>query len=278
MALQATLHDGNPITIDVSGTGPNILLPVNPHPAEGPKAEEMKKWGADPALGHSLVKGLTDSYRVIAFDYDGHNLSFPKPATLTPDNVVRDILAVADAAGADRFAYYGYSWLGMIGLQLALRSDRLSALIMGGFPPINGPYAELLPFFEAVHAQSGAQLKKGETNDPADLDNVKVTLSKDTTLQFVTLFKALQTFDDEAVQSRIKCPRLCFVGSKDEIDHGEKWGDVHVSLAAPIINRREELEQLGWVVRVLDGLNHAQAMQASQVVPMIRSLLVSADE
>src|SRR3990172_12524282 len=217
MTFQATLHDGNTITIEVSGTGPNLLLPVNPHPAEGPKAEEMRKWGADPALGHSLVNGLTDSYRVIAFDYDGHNLSFPKPNTLTPDNVVRDILAVADAVGADRFAYYGYSWLGMIGLQLALRSDRLSALIMGGFPPIDGPYAELLPFFEAVHAQSGAQLKEGETNDPWDSDNVKVTLSKDTTRQFVTLWRALQGFDDEAAQSRIKCPRLCFVGSKDEI-------------------------------------------------------------
>lgn len=275
MTFQATLHDGNPITIEVSGTGPNILLPVNPHPAEGPKAEEMRKWGADPSLGYSLVNGLNDSYRVIAFDYDTHNLSHPKPDTLTPDNVVRDILAVANAAGADRFAYYGYSWLGMIGLQLAIRTDRLSALIMGGFPPINGPYVALLPFFEAVHAQSSAQLKEGETNDPADPDNVKVTVSRDTTRQFVTLFQALQAFDDEAVQLRIKCPRLCFVGSEDKIDHGEKWGNVHVSLAAPIINRREELEHLGWDVRVLEGLNHAQAMQASEVVPLIRSLLVS---
>jgi hypothetical protein len=53
-------------------------------------------------------------------------------------------------------------------------------------------------------------------------------------------------------------------------------GDVHVSLAAPIINRREELEHLGWDVRVLEGLNHVQAMQASQVVPIIRSWLPSA--
>jgi len=195
---------------------------------------------------------------------------------MTPDNVVRDILAVADAAGADRFAYYGYSWLGMIGLQLALRTDRLSALIMGGFPPINGPYVELLPFFEAVHAQSGAQLKEGEKNDPADPDNVKVTWSRDTTRQFVTLFQALQDFDDEAVQSRIRCPRLCFVGSEDKIDHGERWGNVHVSLAAPIMNRREELEHLGWEVRVLEGLNHVQAMQPSQVVPILRSWLAAA--
>ena len=125
MTFQATLHDGNTITIEVSGTGPNILLPVNPHPAEGPKAEEMRKWGADPALGHSLVNGLTDSYRVIAFDYDGHILSTPKPNTLTPDNVVRDFLAVADAVGADRFVYYGYSWLGIIGLQLAKTAEHM---------------------------------------------------------------------------------------------------------------------------------------------------------
>ena len=37
MTFQATLHDGNTITIEVSGTGPNILLPVNPHPAELPQ-------------------------------------------------------------------------------------------------------------------------------------------------------------------------------------------------------------------------------------------------
>lgn len=278
MTIQATLHDGNPIAIDVFGVGPNILLPVNPHLVEGAKAEEMRKWGSDPAYGHSLVNGLSDSYRVVAFDYDGHNLSHPKPNTLTPDNVVCDILAIADAAGAERFAYYGYSWLGMIGMQLAIRSDRVSALIMGGFPPISGPYVELLPFFEAVHAESGAELKEGETNDPADPDNAKVTVPRDTTRQFVTLFQALQDFDDEAVQSRITCPRLCFVGSRDEINHGERWGNVHVSLAAPLIDRREELERLGWEVRVLEGLNHAQAMQVDQVVPIIRSLLVSAHE
>ena len=264
MTFQATLHDGSAISIEVRGDGSNLLLPVNPHPVEGPKAEEMRKWGADPALGHSLVNGLIDSYRIIAFDYDAHNLSNPKPDTLTPDNVVRDILDVADAVGADRFAYYGYSWLGMIGLQLAIRTDRLSALIMGGFPPINGPYKELLPFFEAVHARSGGDLD----------DQVKVSM--DQSRQFVTLFQALQGFDDEAVQSRIKCPRLCFAGSKDEIDHGKDLGDVHISLAAPIINRREELEHLGWDVRVLEGFNHVQAMQASQVVPIICSLLASA--
>jgi hypothetical protein len=93
--------------------------------------------------------------------------------------------------------------------------------------------------------------------------------------QFVTLYRALQDFDDRAAQIRITCPRLCFVGSADEIEYGEKWGNVHVSMAGPIVERRAELEALGWTVRVLDGLDHMQAMQATQVLPMLRPWLVS---
>jgi hypothetical protein len=83
MTFQATLHDGNPISIEVSGSGPDLLLPVNPRLVEGPEADEMRKWGSDPSYGHSLVSGLNDSFRVAAFDFDGHNLSQPKPDSLS---------------------------------------------------------------------------------------------------------------------------------------------------------------------------------------------------
>ena len=128
-----------------------MLLPVNPRPVEGPQAEEMRRWGADPALGRSLIDGLSDTFRVVAFDYEGHVLQVPKPDTLTPANLVADLLAVADAAGADRFAYYGYSWLALTGLQLAIRTDRLAALVMGGYPPVDGPYAQMLQVTMATH-------------------------------------------------------------------------------------------------------------------------------
>src|SRR5207253_9759928 len=149
---EATLHDGSTIEIEIHGSGPTLLLPVNPQPVEGPQAEQMRKYGTDPALGQSLIKGLSDAFRVVVFDYEGHVLGTPKPETLTPANAVTDLLAVADAAGADRFAYYGYSWLALIGLQLAIRTDRLSALIMGGFPPLNGPYEEMLLVTSATYA------------------------------------------------------------------------------------------------------------------------------
>src|SRR4030095_11133486 len=133
-------HDGSTIEVQVHGQGPALLLPVNPRPVQGPQAEELRRWGNDPALGRSLIDGLADAYRVIAFDYEGHVLQVTKADTLTPDNLARDLLAVADAAGADRFAWYGYSWLALAGLQLAIRTDRLTGpAIGGGSPPARPP-------------------------------------------------------------------------------------------------------------------------------------------
>lgn len=268
---EATLHDGSTIEIEVHGARPTLLLPVNPQPVIGPQAEQMRQYGTDPALGQSLIKGLSDAFRVVAFDYEGQCLRTPKPDTLTPVNVASDLLAVADAAGVDRFAYYGYSWLALIGLQLAIRTDRLLALIMGGFPPLNGPYEEMLRVTTATYEMAiGAR-----ATPSADESEWSGVLSRDQTRQFVTLYQALQGFDDRAAQAQITCPRLCFVGSADEIQYDQHWGNVFVSLAGPIVQGQVQLSDLGWDVRVLDGLDHIQAMQAKQVVPILRSWLAS---
>ena len=292
---EARLHDGSTIEVQVHGEGPALLLPVSPRPVEGPRAEELRRWGNDPALGRSLIDGLADAYRVVAFDYEGLVLQVPKPDTLTPDNLARDFLAVADSAGAARFAWYGYSWLALAGLQLALRSDRVAALVMGGFPPIDGPYAEFLRVTTATHdmASAPSSARQGAAGDaataapasepapassPEELDwsTVEVTLSEAQTRQFVTLYQALQGFDDRAAQARLACPRLCFAGSADDIDYAERWGGVRVRVAAPLLERRAELERYGWDVRVLDGLDHTQAMQAAAVLPILRPWLTAA--
>lgn len=269
----AQLQDGSRIEIEIYGEGLTLLLPVNPKPIEGPQAEQMRQYGADPALGQSLIQGLHDRLRIAAFDYEGHLWQTPRPQTLTPENVVSDVLAVANAVGADRFLYYGYSWLAMVGLQLALRTDRLVGLMMGGFPPLDGPYREMLVVTTAAYNMSG----NDPTFEAAEPDDEWSTasLSKDQTQQYMTLYQALQEFDDAAAQAGITCPRLCFVGSADEIQYGRNWGDVFVNLAAPTLRRRAELEQFGWDVVILDGLDHMQAMQAAHVVPMIRAWLAT---
>eukprot|EP01116_Phalansterium_solitarium_P001511 TRINITY_DN1131_c0_g1_i1.p2 TRINITY_DN1131_c0_g1~~TRINITY_DN1131_c0_g1_i1.p2 ORF type:complete len:320 (+),score=114.71 TRINITY_DN1131_c0_g1_i1:291-1250(+) len=312
---EAALHDGHSIPFEVHGDGPALLLPVNPQPVEGSKADEMRKWGVDPSLGRNLIEGLRDAFRVIAFDYEGHVMhAHPKPDTLTPEHIACDFLAVADAAGAHRFAYYGYSWLALSGLQLAIRTDRLTALVMGGFPPLGGPYAEMLRVTAATHAMAVANADKTSKPDgdqalhanaattpaaekydwssakttPAvssaetpsadeyDWASSEVSLSDAQTRQFVTLYEALRDFDDRAAQHKLACPRLCFAGAADVIEYGAKWGGVRVDIAGPLSAQRSTLDALGWTVRVLDGLDHTQAMQAKHVLLVVRPWLCAA--
>jgi pimeloyl-ACP methyl ester carboxylesterase len=287
--VQVRLHDDSTIPVEIDGQGPAVLLPVNPQPVQGPQAEELRRWGVDPALGRSLIDGLSDAFRVVAFDYEGHVLEVPKPDTLTPANVAADLLAVADAAGADRFAYYGYSWRAVNGLQLAVRTDRLTALAMGGYPPLDGPYGPMLLVTAATHdlavasaaspsATGAAPPPSTEPSGPDEVDwsTVEVTLTEGQTRQFVTYYEGLQDFDDRAAQAQVTCPRLCFVGSADEITYDQRWGGVRVSMADPVIGRRAELESLGWQVEVLDGLDHLQAMQTANVLPILRPFFLSA--
>jgi pimeloyl-ACP methyl ester carboxylesterase len=103
-------------------------------------------FGADvePVL-QGYLERLTDRYRVLLMDYPSIGRSAAiDPPQLTADRVCADLLGVADAAGLSRFAFWGYSWGGNVGLQLASRTDRLAALVVGGWPALGAPYEALL--------------------------------------------------------------------------------------------------------------------------------------
>jgi pimeloyl-ACP methyl ester carboxylesterase len=263
--------------VHVTGSGHDVLLAVRPDPFDEATAASMRAWGADPDLGPTLVRGLSPAFRVIAADYEAHRMAHPA-STLTPANLAADLLAIADAAGAERFAWYGYSWLALAGLQLALRTDRLWALVMGGFPPIDGPYAPMLAVTRAAHAMAaaggGAAGEAAEVEvEPGDWDASVIKASEDQTGQFVTLYESLREFDDGAALAALAMPRLCFAGSDDRIEYGPRWGDTTVSIAEPLANRRAELELAGWDVELLPGLDHLTAMRAEAVLPLLTAWL-----
>jgi len=106
-----------------------------------------------------------------------------------------------------------------------------------------------------------------------DWSTVEVAMNRDQTRQFVTLYEALQDFDDRAAQALIVCPRLCFAGTADRIAYGANFGGVTVDIAGAFADNRESLEAAGWEVRMLQGLDHTKAMQAAQVLPLIQPWL-----
>lgn len=278
-SAEAVLHDGSSIPIAVSGAGRALLIPAGVAPRTESEAQTMRAWGADPDLGPNLVAGLSPSYRVVAADYEGHRMAHPAPDTLTPENVTADLLAIADAADAGEFAYYGYSWLALCGLQLATRTNRLWALIMGGFPPLDGPYESMLAVTRAAHsmaAKAPAQAPSAdEAPEPGDWDSATIQTDEAQTRQILTLYEALQDFDDAAAAVVPGLPRLAFAGANDQIDYSPLWGGVQVRIGAPLAAHERELTAAGWDVRVLPGLDHLGAMHSGVVVPLITAWLES---
>jgi pimeloyl-ACP methyl ester carboxylesterase len=271
---EALLHDGSRLVVQTVGEGPPVLAAVRTAAYPPHQVATMRQWGADPTYGQGLADGLADSFRVVTADYEGHRMAHPAPESLTPANLAADLLAVADAAGVDRFAYYGYSWLALAGLQLAIRTDRVNGLVMGGFPPLQGPYAEMLAVTRAAHDLATARDPGADSPEvaPGDWDNVSIQADPAQTRQFVTLYEALRNFDDQ-VSTRLSIPALCFAGEQDNIVYGPSWGDVRVAMADPLRSRRADLESSGWTVRLLPGLDHLTAMHADVVVGVVKPVL-----
>lgn len=270
---EAVLHDGTTIPITIQGNGRALIVPARITPYLPEEADTMRRWGADPDLGPNLVNGLARTNRVVVADYEGHRMTHPAPDTLTPGNVSADFLAIADAADARTFAYYGYSWLALCGLQLAIRTDRLWALAMGGYPPRDGPYESMLTVTRAAHSmatQSANQVPSPATAaEPGDWDADPIQTNEAQTRQFVTLYEALQDFDDSSAAVPRDLPRLAFAGADDRIDYGPAWGNVHVKIGEPLALHRQALIETGWDVQVLPGLDHISAMHSSVVLPIL---------
>jgi pimeloyl-ACP methyl ester carboxylesterase len=269
----ARLHDGAPLDVTVRGDGPAVLLPVSTVVIEGETAEQMRAWGADPAAGHTLATRLAGAgFRVITADYEGHLAQHPKPRTLDAAAIAADLLAVADAAGAGRFAYYGYSVLAVAGLQLAVRTDRLTALAIGGYPPLGGPYGPMLTVTRAAHRMALANRDAPPVIteiEPGDWDAAEVTQSPEQTGQYVTLYESLRDFDERAALDRLSVPRLAFAGDKDNIAYGPKWDNAYVAIGEPLRRHRDELVERGWTVEVIPGADHMSAMHPATVLPIL---------
>src|SRR5579875_3458758 len=214
--------------------------------------------------GESILRGfldrLTDRYQVLLVDYPsiGRSRSIP-PAELTADRVCADLLGVADAAGFDRFVWWGYSWGAAAGLQLASRTDRLTALVIGGWPPLGGPYAEIL------------RASLANVDDPPPYTRV-VLREPAQYAQWVTFYQSVQEWPEAEAVAGIRCPRMVFFGAEGDVEPG----GVQVPIASTIRERRAELEALGWRVVELSGHGHGAGLEPEVVVPIVRDFLDAA--
>jgi pimeloyl-ACP methyl ester carboxylesterase len=188
---------------------------------------------------------LTDRYRVVVIADVATDNSPANIASLTADRICADILAVADAAGVDHFAWFGFSFGSVVGLQLASRTNRLSALVCGGWPPLGGQYAETLAYVEAEAAQGRAT-------------------------SALTFYRSIRGWSEREAVSKFTCPRMAFAGNKDEFVAG---ADTRMRIGPHTAEHRAELERLGWTVQLIDGFGHGLGGRPDVIVPILRRFL-----
>jgi pimeloyl-ACP methyl ester carboxylesterase len=221
-------------------------------------ASHTELFGAESAaMLAGYLDRLTDRYQVLLVDHPSIGKSRDiAPCELTADRVCADLLGVASAAGFDRFAYWGYSWSGAVGLQLASRTDRLTALVIGGWPPLDGPYDDIL---------AAARRKLGNP-EPSSM---KILRSPAQYAQWIHFYESLHGWNEREAVARIACPRLVYFGEKgDLIEAG-----IPVTIASNIRRHRATLELLGWTVHEVASADHGGAALPDPVVPLVRRFL-----
>jgi pimeloyl-ACP methyl ester carboxylesterase len=223
-------------------------------------ASHTELFGAESAaMLASYLDRLTDRYRVLLMDYPSIGGSRDiAPHELTADRVCADLLGVASAAGFDRFAYWGYSWSGAVGLQLASRTERLTALVIGGWPPLDGPYDDIL----------AAARRKLPNPEPSSM---KVLRSAAQYAQWIHFYESLRGWNEREAVARIACPRLVYFGEQgDLVEAG-----IPVTIASNIRRNRATLELQGWTVHEVAGADHSGAALPDAVVPLVQRFLDS---
>jgi pimeloyl-ACP methyl ester carboxylesterase len=210
------------------------------------------------AVLEAYLAGLTDHCRVLLLDYPSIGRSAGiAPDALVADRVAADWLSVATAAGFDRFAVWGYSWGAAAAFQLAARTERVDALLMGGWSPLGGPHPEALA---AAHSKLG---------NP-DTGALKVLRSRAQYAQWVHYYESLEGFDEGAALARVaSIPRLLYFGADGDVSEN---GFV-IPIASRARQARPALEAQGWQVHEVAGQGHGLAFQPDAVVPIIRPFL-----
>jgi pimeloyl-ACP methyl ester carboxylesterase len=202
------------------------------------------------------LHGLTDRYRVLLVDYPNIGKSHaPPPLEMTIDRVCEDMLAVAEAAGFERFAWMGYTWGAVVGLHLAARSPRVSALVCGGWSPLGAQYGDMIDAVRQPPTAHAMTVLRG----PAQY------------AQWATFYESFADWNEAETVSRIACPKLLYYGANAEPDVA--GGMRYLRIARTNRERRGELERLGWTVVEIPDADNNVLMEPARVLPIVRNFL-----
>lgn len=183
--------------------------------------------GSTAAIWDRQLAAFADAYRCFAVELRGNGASQPDPdpATITREGFARDVLAVADAAQAQRFHLVGCSLGGVVGFELSRIAPQrlLSLAIVGSFAKYADGEAYAGGVFEAVReAGSMAQFARmraerlGLQPGPRTDETVSQMGCKSVAC-YLASTTATWTGDYREDLSKIAVPALVLYGERDTV-------------------------------------------------------------
>ncbi len=254
--LYCTSLDGTRIAYDVTGTGPALLLLHG----TGKTRHDWHRLG--------YVAKLQERSQVITVDLRGTGES-DHPISISDysiDKIFSDISCVADAAGTQQFAVCGYGFGGNVARYIAVRSDRVTALIVIGVPfgpAVHTGFARRID--QLVSQWTTASLQEHRSRDSAPVYLLDGVNEADMPV-WLACFQAMRSYP--VVQpADIHCPALLIAG--DENADVVTWIKTH----------QTNLYNAGTRTEIIAGLDHAGEFTGiDRVIPVIDSFLQTIPE
>ncbi len=207
------VRDGTRIyyRIDGRGDAPPVLM--------------VSSLGSDHGMWNPIMPALSQAFRVIRIDKRGHGASDVVQGDYTIEMLGRDVLAVADAVGIQKFHYAGVSIGGMIGIWLAAHAtervqrlllantsaqvakgsydERITQVLLGGMPAIAD--GVLGRFFTPGYAAQRTE----------HFETVRQTLLSIDPIGYAGCCAAIRDMDLVPLLARITAATLVISGSHD---------------------------------------------------------------
>jgi pimeloyl-ACP methyl ester carboxylesterase len=239
-AVHSLEVDRATLAYTVSGSGPGLLVP----------------WCNFDWNDTTYVDTLAASFTVVVAAPRGYAKStWLDDGSYHAAQLFEDLLAVCDAVGLDRFSLFGYSLTAAVSVRLAAASDRVDAVVAGGFPWC----ADLSKLQADVRART-------DVPDEARERELSVQLGFDV--------RAARAFYDDlshlppgALVDDVSRPLFTFWGSDDEVIDGFE-GIGHLEAA---------LRDRGIGYRVMPGPDHAATLLSLDgLLPELTAWLLAA--
>lgn len=240
-----TSPDGTQIAYDVTGQGPALILL---HGA-GKTRRDWHKLG--------YVARLQVEFTVITVDIRGTGESdyLVEIEDYAIEKICQDLYVVADACKVERFAIWGFSFGGNIGRYLAAWSERVTALAVIGVPfgpAVDEAFDAYIRGFEKKYGHL-AEAQKQEPAPKKGRSPIKGQMAG-----WLACFRAMRGWP-RVDPGDVRCPAMLVVGTKNK--NVMRW----------VETQRDELDQAGVELQIIDGLTHNQEFtEIGRVFPVIQ--------